>query len=219
MSTGHGRRHLDDVHRQVIALVGDDHHRVQGHGIGPEHVQVKLRSDEDALARDLHERFGDSLEIRLGRHPYPLGPAGPPPPPVPESTVPIPGLRLTAELERQIWRPGEIIRGLLRLTNTSAEQMPELAYGSPATGLLLDPAGVVVAGFSGPTRGTGRRVQLAPGAEETVLFVSGSDTFDPAGGAVLPPGDYLVVVRLHVRRDQDQELLVAPAAPLRLAQA
>lgn len=41
-------------------------------------------------------------------------------------------------------------------------------------------------------------MQLAPGAEETVLFMSGSDTFNPTRGAVLPPGDYLVVVRLQL---------------------
>ena len=212
----HSRAFLDDVYREALELVGQASHRCKSHGPGLERAHIALNADEDALAATLYDRFGDALEIRLGRHLFPLSSASVALPPSPAASIVIPGLRLVAELERDSWRSGDTIRGHLRMTNASADDTITFDTGEPMTGVLLDLDGTPVGGYTGAIAGVGRRVHLNPGDQATLGFISGADTFDPHGGAVLPAGRYLLVVSLDVGAGTQPGVLVSPPVHVQL---
>jgi hypothetical protein len=218
-SAPHSRKELDEVHEQLLSLIGPDPQSWTSHSPGLERVQVTLRVNENALASQLHQRFPDALEIQLGHHPYPLSSVRPDAARAPQATIELPYLHLSTEPERETWHPGETIGGLLRLTNVSTTETLRLDTGSPTTGVLLDEKGVqIVGGYTGWIAEVGRGIELGPGSHATIEFLAGSDTLDPSAGAVLPPGNYLLVVQLHLSSSAGDGQLVAPSIPVRLEQ-
>lgn len=137
--------------------------------------------------------------------------------PDPHETLALPDLALSTELERQSWQPGETIGGVLRLTNHSATETIRLETGNPTTGVLLDISGAsILGGFAGWIAGVGRFIELEPGDVDTVDFLAGSEAVGAPRGTLLPPGAYLLSVRLRVSSGGSGHLLIAPPAPVRL---
>jgi hypothetical protein len=138
----------------------------------------------------------------------------------PHEPLALPDLTLSTEPERQVWHPGETICGLLRLTNQSATRTIRLETGSPTTGVLLDTSGAQILGrYAGWIAGVGRFIGLDPGDDDTVDFLAGSDAPAATRGTSLPPGPYLLSVRLRVSSDGGDHLLIAPPTAIRLDRA
>jgi hypothetical protein len=135
----------------------------------------------------------------------------------PQEPLALRDLALSTEPERQVWRPGETIGGLLRLTSLSATKTIRLETGSPTTGVLLDTSGAQILGrYAGWIAGVGRFIELDPGDDDTVDFLTGSEA---TRGTSLPPGPYLLSVRLRVSSSGGDHLLIAPPTPIRLDRA
>lgn len=129
----------------------------------------------------------------------------------------VPGLRARPALESPAVRAGEFLRGAVELGNDGPyEVLFETAQ--PVKGHLLHPDGTLAGRTSGGARGTGLRIRLAPGRAAEVRFLAGTDSRDPADGATLPPGEYLLVVVLPVHELNGERLhdgrIVTPPVPI-----
>ena len=129
---------------------------------------------------------------------------------------PIISARLLATADRDIWPSGAVITGVLNVTNIAATDRLVFGTGSPAVGKLSTLDGTAVGNDSRPHRGVGRRVDLAPGDTTTIRFVCSSSNIDPARGTTLPPGDYLLTVRLLASTNHAEDQLAAPPVAVRL---
>lgn len=128
---------------------------------------------------------------------------------------PIISARLLATADRAVWPSGALITGVLDVTNAASDRLV-FGTGSPAVGMLSTLDGTAVGNNSRPHRGVGRRVDLAPGDTTTIRFVCFSSNVNPARGTTLPPGEYLLTVRLHASRDRAEDELAAPPVAIRL---
>lgn len=190
---------LDQLRVRLDSVLAEHPGTLHSWGTGVRTLDVHLRSTAGDLAERLHAEFGDALEIRLGAHRYPLDTGGLPLPAElgPVGTVSVPGLRATPVLGSPLVRAGEVLRGVVELRNDGRSEV-RLETAQPVTGYLLHPDGTVAGRTSGGMRGTGRRIWLAPGSSSEVRFLAGTDSRDPANGATLPRGEYLLVVVLPV---------------------
>jgi len=207
---------LDQLRVRLDEVLAEHPGSMHSWGTGVRTLDVHLRSTAGDLAERLHAEFGDVLEIRLGAHLYPLDTGGRwvPLEPGPVGTVSVPGLRATPVLGSSAVRAGEFLRGVVELYNDGQSEI-QLETGQPLTGHLLHPDGTLAGRTSGGIRGTGRRIGLTPGHAAEVRFLAGTDSRDPADGATLPPGDYLLVVVLPVydlngERIDDGRLVTSP---------
>lgn len=185
---------------------------LRGVGSRRQQISVSLRSDAVDVARDLHQRFGDRVAIRVGAKPYP--PAATPPPvrAAPRSTRHFPGLETHMAPDNEQVRPGAVVRGTASLRNTGAEAVT-FDSGRPLTALLLDPAGQVAGVHSGPTAGVGIHVDLAPGETQHIPFVGGTDSVT-AHHYTTPPGTYSLVAVIPVHDDHGHGQIVTASVAL-----
>ncbi|MGT2427397.1 hypothetical protein [Amnibacterium kyonggiense] len=130
--------------------------------------------------------------------------------------VPADGASLTAVSDHDVWRTGTLITGVVHVINTSTEARLRFGTGVPAIGKLSTLAGVPVGDDRRPHRGTGRRIDLAPGAGTTVPFTCSSSSLDSELGTTLPPGDYHLVVHLRASTDRAHRWVTAAPITVRL---
>jgi len=146
-----------------------------------------------ATARDLHERFGDRVDLTVGALPYPPGrtPSQP--------RVPVPGqqaeLLNPAEVRVDLAGPaavrsGHTLRhGLLLHNLTGAELV--VATNGQVTATVVDPgSGEVVGGFSGAQTLPLITFRVVPGETERIPLLIGTASFRPALGYAVPAGQW-----------------------------
>lgn len=210
----------------VLAQVRDRLESVKGRwsGFGPRLgvVSVDLRGNAEDIARELHERFGDAVALRVGAHDYPYAEPGPPAAllPAPRSTLQV-AAALVAIPDSSVITTGETVSGQVEITNATSADLLALDTDQPLDGCLLEHD--QVAGVTTAFRaGTGQRVRLGPGERMTIPFFAGTDSRDPRRGPTLPPGRYQLVVTIPIHSLGDSQLreqLVTPAVPVDIVAA
>ena len=184
--------------RQAGAGSADAWRETSG-GQGSAHLG--LAADQEALAAELANRYGDLVTITVGNFPYPM-PADPTLVPAglactsADTTGPSTagGLSATLALDSTATRSGRTLTGTVTLTNTGPSDA-EWSGGQPVTGSLVRHGTTqVVATFNGAIAGTGAGAKLQPGETHTIKALIGTDSCDPTVGYQLMPGDYDVIV-------------------------
>ncbi len=215
----HTRMDLEAIRSQVVASVDDS--SLVSHGLSLEHVCITLRSSRTAVAEQLHQRFGDVLEITLGQHRYPLEMAEVlPPPPAPKSTNQFPDVVTTVLPDAPTFVTGEDIGGQVLIENLGAAPLI-VQTGVVAFGVLLDEHGDVVGNWNGAVLLPSQRTPVTPGSRITHRFIAGSDTPDPRLGASLPPGTYSLVISIDIEDNDEStphhhDTLVTKPVPIEL---
>ena len=133
--------------------------------------------------------------------------------PVPESTIDVPDLIVSVELDDDTVSAGDNLHGVAKLSNHGRERIA-FATG-PVLGGIRTEHGTCLAGdFAGPIAPVGIVVDLGAGETRGLHVLVGTRSCGP--DTVVPPGRYETVIRIPVTfHDQDgrpsaHHLLVRP---------
>jgi hypothetical protein len=194
--------------RLILASVGN----------GAAVISVALRADQEDVASELASRYGSAVELRVGFFSFPdrrrrRRPRQPPAGPVLEEQA-LEGLEMSVEVDQEVLEAGDDGRGRLILRNSSPERIGPLDTGQPLVGSLLNSSLETVGGYSGAIAGTGRTIDLAPGASASLWFIFGTASTREDLGYVVPPGQYWLKVQLGLHHGRGVPPTNAHAAPL-----
>jgi hypothetical protein len=193
-------------------------------------IHVRLRADQEPVAENLHERYGDAVVLTVGRGPYPpdrdltwherrLQAARQSTKQPPPTAIAVAGLRTRLELVTPRVRPGEDGRGRVLLHNDGTEPI-ELHTNSSLVGWVADAVtGEVLGGFTGARRGTGRQISLDPGDNDKIWMIFGTASSRRDHGYTISSGRYLVQTHIPVHEyppepDRPCQIIVVPPAEL-----
>jgi hypothetical protein len=177
-----------EIRAEVEPLAGDQLIGI-GEGAGGV-IVVALRATGEGVARQLHETYGDAVQLSVGLFPFPR-PEAPQrgcvriPPAMPLHAPLAGALTLAGPVAS-----GDFYRGSVRLTNAGPAPF-ELSTSSGFSAYVFRPGKTTPIGASeGGSAGTGFGERLQPG--ETVQLDAGGGTAscDLALGYALPPGVY-----------------------------
>jgi hypothetical protein len=144
-----------------------------------------------ATAEELHQQFGDDIELTVGALPYPPGR----PPPRPPAAGPLPDLLDPHEIAAELAGPavvssGHTLQHGLLLRNRTGGEL-QIATNGGVTAVVVDPrTGEVVGGFAGPQTLPLIIFRVAPGQTERVPLLIGTASCTPRLGYTIPPGDW-----------------------------
>ena len=181
-------------------------------GGGP--IAIALPATEEALARDLFDRYGEAVQLTVGALAYPIDEASS----VCQEPV---GEPAPAELEVSIVPPTGPLgpdafgSATFEVQLTNLGEAPIQFTTGTARGTILDSNGNVVATSANLALTlVGIGIDLAPGASTVVPGVVAMASCDPRLGYVLPPGDYGLVASLS---RSDTPHVRTPAQPITVA--
>jgi hypothetical protein len=155
-----------------------------------------------AIAEELHQQFGDDVELTVGALPYPPGRQ----PPSPSATAPPSGLldpqEITAELDgRAVVRSGHTLRHGLLVGNLTRQELT-IATNGQVTAVVVDPrTGQAVGGFAGFQTLAGVFFRVAARTTERIPLLIGTASFTPELGYILPSGSWGIQVPLDLAPD------------------
>lgn len=185
-------------------------------------IDVGLRANGEAMARQLVERYGDAVHVTVGLLSYPdrTRPDGLTTctPPMATLRVDTP-LRGTLALETGIVSSGADFKAKVRVANRGTKVF-DFESGSPATALVFAPGGSEAIGtFTGGIGGVGAGKVLGPLESIDIDVLGGTASCDPALGYGLPPGLYEVravidVLTMHDNAPTDIGYILSDPAPL-----
>jgi hypothetical protein len=206
---------LSTIQQQIIERVRGIPGVFQGIGIQHQKLALQLSAAGAAVARELHEEFGELLSVHVGHRAYPPDGLDVPAPPAPVATRSFPGLVIIAQLDKDRIRSGAGWSGEVELRN-DGPALIDFETDQPVIGSVIDASGRVVGAFSGVIAGTGIRVNLPPGTSQKIRFLGGT------GGGTgerysTPPGDFSAVVVIPVHDDESGGQLVSTPTDLRVS--
>src|SRR6266536_1128808 len=192
---------LRDDHRETLLEFPDPRH---GEGQPPPY-QITLAPTAVAVAEDLHRRFGDNVQLTVGRLPYP--PGRHPDRPLDHLIRQPPGELLgpqQAEVRLDgpaIVQSGATLRHGLLMRNLTSRVLP-IATNGNVTAVVLDPqTRQVVGGFAGAQIMPLIMFRVAPGNTERIPLLIGTASFRPDLGYTVPPGSWGIQVPLDLEWD------------------
>lgn len=165
--------------------------------------QITLAPWATATAADLHQRFGDDVELTVGALPYPAAR----PPRRPRVTEPPAELlspqQATVELDGPAAvRSGHTLRHSLLLHNHSGDDLKIATTNGQLTTAVVDPAtGEVVGGFAGAQALPLITYRVAPGQTQPIPLLTGTASFTPRLGYTVPPGSWGIQATLTLGPD------------------
>lgn len=198
-------------------LANDPRRPEQGGGPG----FIRLRAPLAELAAELHEEYGDALEITVGRKPFPpekIGRREPVPVPVP--TVVVPGLRLTVVLDEPTVAAGEDVHGRVVFVNEGTD-LVEGMTGVLTGGVCRHGDDFMAGAFTGAVVAIGYTVRLEPGQRKELGLIVGTASCLPDTSYVVSPGPYEAIATVPFRQADtapgDHPRLVARGARITVA--
>lgn len=217
-------REVKAILGQVVGLLESSGAGWSSYGPSLDVVHVELHGNGEDVARELHGRFGDGVELTVGAFPFPFPDARAPaaPQPAPQSTMQISAAGLRAIPDSQVVTVGQPVAGFVEITNTAPDEVLVLHTDRPLHGQLLDRRDIVNTAIR-PVAGTGLSVELRPGEYVRIPFHAEADSRDLRAGPTLAPGRYQLVVTIPLHslaggalRDQQ---LVTPPIPIDIVAA
>lgn len=172
-------------------------------GICGDVAHVALQADQEHLASELAQRYGDAVDLVVGAFRYPsrrpahqLAATRPPP-----EIVSIEGLKLHLRLEEHTLAVGARGQAKLVVSNIGSRHLGPLSSEQPLLARVVDGAGETVGGLAPAwIAGTGLGIDLDPGKELAIAVPYGTASFREDLGYLLPPGRYWLSVIMPFRR-------------------
>jgi len=177
---------------------------------------IRLAPWAAATAAELHQQFGDDVELTVGALPYPPGRQ----PPRPPAAGPAPDLLDPHDIAAGLDGPAvarsghNLLHGLL-LRNLTGREL-QIATNGQVTATVVDPhTGDVVGGFAGFQHLPLVIFRVAPGQTGRVPLLIGTASFTPRLGYVIPPGDWGIQATLTLGpHPRDSPRRRTPVLPL-----
>lgn len=155
-------------------------------------VDIAVRANEVELARELDERYGDAVNLRVGALAYPIESAenvciGPP------AERSLDGLAIEVVAPSEPVVPDEWSSLALTVTLTNVGSEPIQFSSGASRGLVLSDDGSVVNADVLERAAVEEWIDLAPGASTDLPLTVSAVSCNPELGYRLPPGEYEVV--------------------------
>ena len=189
---------LEEIRQEITSSYASAWH---GLGSSKGAVQVRLWADQLEVAEELHRRYGDAVELEVGRFPYPDRFAGrhprvspdPPdlPPPLPEGVV----LSLPDDFSV---RSGATGRTVLTVRNNMANDVRSSSNGTLHPPIVDPVTGQTVGGYEGAMTAQLKVVTIAPGAAADLPVLVGTASSRPELGWAVPPERWALRFGLQV---------------------
>ena len=177
---------------------------------------IQLAPWAAATAEELHQQFGDDIELTVGALPYPPGR----PPPRPPATGPPADLLDPREIVAELAGPavvssGQSLQHGLLLRNITGREL-QIATNGQVTAAVVDPhTGEVVGGFAGFQHLPLIIFRVAPGQTGQVPLLIGTASSAPRLGYTVPPGDWGIQATLTLGpHPRDSPRRRTPVLPL-----
>jgi hypothetical protein len=150
-----------------------------------------------ATAEDLHQRFGEDVDLTVGALPYPPSRRPRRPPTTGQPAELLDPQQVVAELDSPaIVKSGQTLQHGLLLDNRSGQEL-QIATNGGLTATVVDPAtGEVVGGFAGFQTTGLVWFRVAPGARQRIPLLIGTASSTPRLGYMIPPGAWGIQVTL-----------------------
>ena len=177
---------------------------------------IHLAAWAAATAEELHQQFGDNVELRVGALPYPPGGRSQRPSATGQRPPLLDPQQIVADLDGPaVVSSGQTLRHGLLLTNRTAQEL-EIATNGQVTAEVVDPqTGEVVGGFSGAQLLPLIVFRVEPGRTGRVPLLIGTESFRPRLGYTVPAGDWGVQATLALGSDpRDSPARRTPVLPL-----
>jgi hypothetical protein len=158
----------------------------------------------ETVARELHERFGEQVDLTVGVLPYPPGRAPRRPRPSGEPAAPLDPAEAEAGLDGPaVVRSGHTLRHRLLLGNRAGTELA-IATNGQVTAVVVDPAtGEVVGGYAGFQTLPLVMFRVPPGTTERIPLLIGTASFTSRLGYAVPPGSWGLQATLQLAPDSD----------------
>jgi hypothetical protein len=177
---------------------------------------IRLAPWAASTAEELHQQFGDDIELTVGALPYPPGRQ----PPRPRAPSPPADLLDPHEIAAELAGPavvssGHTLRHGLLLRNLTTREL-QIATNGQVTAAVVDPhTGEVVGGFAGFQNLPLIIFRVAPGQTGRVPLLIGTASRTPRLGYTISPGDWGIQATLTLGpHPRDSPRRRTPVLPL-----
>jgi len=196
----HARYSEAELTADIAAIrrrLADDQRHPQTGVSGPGRIQ--LRAPFAELAAELHDQYGDALEITVGNKPFPPEKLGRRQPvPVPQPTVVVPGLRLTVVVDEPTVAAGEDVHGRVVFVNEGTD-LVDGTTGVLTGGVCRQGDDFMAGAFTGAVVAIGYTLRLEPGQHKELGLIVGTASRLPDTPYVLPPEPYEIIATVPFR--------------------
>ena len=194
----------------LARLLGDrpgavvSHPDLGGSDGGPPPYPIRLAPWAEAVAAELHGRFGDQVDLTVGALPYPPGGTPRRPRPSGEPAARLDPAEAGAELDGPaVVRSGHTLRHGLLVRNHAGAVLA-IATNGAVTASVVDPrTDEVVGGYAGFQTLPLVMFRVPPGGTERIPLLIGTASYTGRLGYAVPPGRWGVEVTLQLTRDPD----------------
>jgi hypothetical protein len=177
---------------------------------------IRLAPWAAATAEELHQQFGDDIELTVGALPYPPGRQPPHPPAAGPPADLLDPHEIVAELVGPaVVSSGHALQHGLLLRNLTGGEL-QIATNGQVTAAVVDlHTGEVVGGFAGAQTLPLIIFRVAPGQTGQVPLLIGTASSVPRLGYTIPPGDWGIQATLTLGpHPRDSPRRRTPVLPL-----
>jgi hypothetical protein len=175
-------------------------------------ADIGLAPHAEAIAAELHARYGGFVSLTVGALPYPLRA--------------VPPIRALAQLVRETASPtdihfaldgplavrsGDTVHHALLLTNLTDDVIGVGSNGH-LTATIVDDLGAIMGGYSGVQRGPLIYFTARPQQSIRIPLLVGTASYRPELGFTIPPGRWHLTAPIDLRhsRERGSELVTPP---------